>query len=146
MARIKKAQQGISCRWSKGERVCGKPLGEKVRDMMWDMKLRRDERKIEKSNRKTDKESTKKASPPGDEGYERDFPGDISPGGFKGDPGGKRGSRWRDEGGKMRMVGSMKRGGKLKSAPKKKLGGKLAKQAATAIAMKKKGIKPKKSK
>lgn len=33
-----------------------------------------------------------------------------------------------------------------KAAPKKKLGGKLAKQAATAIAMKKKGIKPKKSK
>lgn len=33
-----------------------------------------------------------------------------------------------------------------KPASKKKMGGKLAKQAATAIAMKKKGIKPKKSK
>lgn len=152
MARIKKAQQGRSCSWSRGEKAYRKPLGEKVRDAMWDMKLRRDERRDKRSTRQSEKEAAKKVGPPNAGGYERDFPSDASPGGFKGDPGKVRGSRWADDR-ETKMVGGMKRGGKIKKkpassklVPKKKLGGKLAKQAATAIAMKKKGIKPKKSK
>jgi len=48
MAKVKKAQFGTSCGWGRGERSYRKPLGEKVRDAMWSMKLKRDEKRMAK--------------------------------------------------------------------------------------------------
>ena len=123
--KIKKAQQGTSCKWSRGERT---PLRERVQNLKTAMRDARDSRKYEREERKTEREERRSANsmPKGPiDGYERDFPGDVSPGGFKGDPGGKKGTKWvTDDDGKYRMLKSkrMKQGGKVaaKKSPVKK--------------------------
>lgn len=219
MARIKKAQFGTSCGWGRGERSYRKPLGEKVRDAMWSMKLKRDEKRMAKEIMK-EEEAKKRAKSvaPRKEDIERDFPQGGSAPGLWGEMKGSKETRWNSgmkNGGKMKTKkaqggktlkairitekpgvpssrrridysvdtsgyaagkkkfpatreitdksGKTKRDisigrSKAKSLIEKpiksrvnmpkylKMGGKLAKQAATAIAMKKKGIKPKKSK
>lgn len=224
MAKIKKAQSGgnwlrNSCGWSRGERTS---LGERLRNLKTSIEEARASRQYKREDKRAAKAAARKPAPSKEGGYERDFPADVTPGGFKGDPGGKKGTRWADGGSPKMVGGGLKRGGKIKKAqtgvkatritempnypstrrridysvdtagyaagkksfpatkktttregttekkltvgrgkvksfikkplmsrvnvPKKKLGGKLAKQAAIAISMKKKGIKPKKSK
>lgn len=130
-SRIKKAQFGTSCGWGRGEKRYRKPIGQSIKDALWEAKIRREDRKME---RERVKEEQKKSGGYGKnliEGYERDLPGDVSPGGFPGDTGGKKGSRWIDEKGKPRMVGSMKRGGKIKPSVKKaKSATKIVKKSA----------------
>ncbi len=218
MAKVKKAQFGTSCGWGRGERSYRKPLGEKVRDAMWSMKLKRDEKRMAKEIMK-EEEAKKRAKSvaPRKEDIERDFPQGGSAPGLWGEMKGSKETKWNSgmkNGGKMKTkkaqggktlkatritekpgvpssraridysvdtsgyaAGKKKfpatrevsskygekkkdisvRRSKVKSLiekpfssrvnkPKLKMGGKLAKQAATAIAMKKKGIKPKKSK
>ena len=53
MANIKKAQQGLSCRWSKGQKVCGTPLKEKLANIKGQMQVNKEERQAKKEARKT---------------------------------------------------------------------------------------------
>jgi hypothetical protein len=117
--KIKKAQRGISCPdLSRRPRT---PLRERVQNLKTAMRDARDSRKYEREERRAANSMPKGPI----DGYTRDFPGDVSPGGFKGDPGGKKGTKWvKDADGKERMLKSkrMKQGGKVaaKKAPVKK--------------------------
>jgi len=115
--KIKKAQQGTSCKWSRGERT---PLRERVQNLKTRIRDAKDSRKYEREERRAANSMPKGPI----DGYTRDFPGDVSPGGFKGDPGGKKGTKWvKDADGKERMLKSkrMKQGGKVKTkSPVKK--------------------------
>jgi hypothetical protein len=109
---------GGSCTWSKGEKPYRTPLKEKIANIRGEMQAKKEERESAKSLKKGPSV-----------GYERDFPGDKSPGGFGArDKEGEKGTRWtKDSQGKTVRAnkGSMKKGGKI--AKKAKVGTKLKK-------------------
>jgi len=166
MAKVKKAQFGTSCGWGRGERSYRKPLGEKVRDAMWSMKLKRDEKRMAKEigKMKTKKaqggktlKATRITEKPGVPSSRARIDYSVDTSGYAAgkkkfpatrEVSSKYGEKKKDISVRRSKVKSLieKPFSSRVNKPKLKMGGKLAKQAATAIAMKKKGIKPKKSK
>lgn len=104
--KIKKAQSGVSCKWSKGEKVCTRtPLREKIANLRGSMQVAKEERQAKREERRNPRVAT-------DEGFERDFPEGASAPGLWGETKGSKETRWKSE---------LKKGGKIlkKAAPKK---------------------------
>jgi hypothetical protein len=130
--KIKKAQGGIRQALSqvkcfKGNcgpvREKGPGIGQRIRDAVNQARLNREENREER-------DSAKRLTKGPSTGYERDFPGDESPGGFGArDRKGDTNTRWvTDSRGVTTRAntGSMKKGGKV-VAKKAKVGAKVVK-------------------
>jgi hypothetical protein len=93
----------------------------------------RDKAEIKRSER----ESAKNPSSGKGEMMVRDFPGDVSPGGFPGDRGGDKNTKWTDTDSKFTRVDKKKSGGKIAKFVKKAVK-KVVKKASIKKSSKKK--------
>ena len=123
---IKKAKLGAVC----GPGIkCPKPpgsgrmKGEGIGGIFTRMREASANRRGERQLRREEREYAKGLTKGPRQGFERDFPGDVSPGGFTGDRGGDKGTKWtstRDN--KLGRVNKgLKSGGKVKAKSNTKI-------------------------
>jgi hypothetical protein len=117
---VKKAKVGAVCGPGKGIR-CAKTPGTgrfKGGNSGGGLKVGNPFAKLKEAR---EEEKTKRINSGRGEVITRDFPGDVSPGGFPGDKGGDKNTKWTDKDSKLTRVDKKKSGGKIakKSVVKK---------------------------